>query len=214
MNYFLCIFLFIFSIPTLTYGQNLSKKSTPPNIIIYLADDQNVWDYGVHGNNQVDTSNYDQLVREGMQFSNAYTAQAICAPSRSQLFTGLFPMKNGCMANHLPVKNVDDINDYFKEIGYEVVLAGKGHIKPSSVFNWTKFFPISKNRALPVEDVKKFIEKNCDYVGDNFAYEARKIYYGKKDKKPIYGKATKEDVVELNDEGIEVASIPWVEEEN
>ena len=36
----------------------------------------------------------------------------------------------------------------------------------------------------------------------------------KKDKKPIYGKATKEDVVELNDEGIEVASIPWVEEEN
>ena len=65
-----------------------------------------------------------------------------------------------------------------------------------------------------IKDVKKFIEKNCDYVGDNFAYEARKIHYGKKDKKPIYGKATKEDVVELNDEGIEVASIPWVEEEN
>ena len=63
-------------------------------------------------------------------------------------------------------------------------------------------------------EIKKFIEKNCDYVGDNFAYEARKIHYGKKDKKPIYGKATKEDVVELNDEGIEVASIPWVEEEN
>ncbi len=65
-----------------------------------------------------------------------------------------------------------------------------------------------------IKDVKKFIEKNCDYVGNNFAYEARKIYYGKKDKKPIYGKASKEDVVELIEEGIEVASIPWVEEEN
>ena len=62
--------------------------------------------------------------------------------------------------------------------------------------------------------VFKFIKDNFNYVGDNFAYEARKIHYGKKDKKPIYGKATKEDVVELNDEGIEVASIPWVEEEN
>ena len=159
MKYFLYIFSIIFCFPSLAYGQNLSKKSTPPNIIIYLADDQNVWDYGVYGNNQVDTSNYDQLVREGMQFSNAYTAQAICAPSRSQLFTGLFPIKNGCMANHLPVKNVDDINDYFRELGYDVILAGKGHIKPFSVFNWTKFFPTSKNRALPIEDVKKFIEK-------------------------------------------------------
>lgn len=143
----------------LVYGQNLSKINTRPNIIIYLADDQNAWDYGAHGNNQVNTSNYDTLVLEGMRFSNAYTAQAICAPSRSQLFTGLFPMKNGCMANHLPVKNVRDINDYFKALGYEVVLAGKGHIKPSSVFNWTAFFPTLTNRLLPVKQVKKFIKK-------------------------------------------------------
>jgi uncharacterized sulfatase len=73
----------------LTHGQAAADAPTP-NIFIYLADDQNAWDYEIHGNYQVDTSHYDRLVREGMSFTNAYTAQAICAPSRSQLFTGLF----------------------------------------------------------------------------------------------------------------------------
>ena len=134
----------------LIQGQESGVTSTP-NIVIYLADDQNAWDYQIHGNDQVDTSHYDRLVREGMSFSNAYTAQAICAPTRSQLFTGLFPVRNGCMANHLPVKKVKDINDYFSDLGYEVILAGKGHIKPFSVFNWTHFYHTDENRLLPIK---------------------------------------------------------------
>ena len=74
----------------LIQGQKSGLTSTP-NIVIYLADDQNAWDYKIHGNDQVDTSNYDRLVREGMSFSNAYTAQAICAPSRSQKDFDIFP---------------------------------------------------------------------------------------------------------------------------
>ena len=141
----------------LTHGQAAADAPTP-NIFIYLADDQNAWDYEIHGNDQVDTSHYDRLVREGMSFTNAYTAQAICAPSRSQLFTGLFPVRNGCMANHLPVKKVKDINDYFSDLGYEVILAGKGHIKPSNVFNWTHFYHTTENRLLPLNKVKKYIQ--------------------------------------------------------
>ena len=141
----------------LIQGQKSGLTSTP-NIVIYLADDQNAWDYKIHGNDQVDTSNYDRLVREGMSFSNAYTAQAICAPSRSQLFTGLFPVRNGCMANHLPVKKVKDINDYFNALGYEVILAGKGHIKPNAVFNWTHFYHTAENRLLPINKVKNYIQ--------------------------------------------------------
>ena len=138
--------------------QGGSQKPYQPNIVIYLSDDQNAWDFRTFGNTQVDTSHFDRLVREGMTFSNAYTAQAICAPSRSQLFTGLFPMRNGCMANHLPVKNVKDINDYFNNLGYEVILAGKGHIKPSSVFNWTRFYHTIENRLLPINKVKNYIQ--------------------------------------------------------
>ena len=65
-----------------------------------------------------------------------------------------------------------------------------------------------------VKEINRFIEKNCDYVGDQFPYEARRIHYDKTKKKAIYGTASKEDVKELNDEGIEVASIPWIKEEN
>jgi len=73
---------------------------------------------------------------------------------------------------------------------------------------------VLKELKSKVKEVKKFIEKNCDYVGEQFPYEARRIHYDKTKKKGIYGTASKEEVKELNDEGIEVASIPWIEEEN
>ena len=56
---------------------------------------------------------------------------------------------------------------------------------------------------------RKYIEKNCKNVGDNFTQEARNIHYDKKTSKGIYGKATPEETAELIDEGIDVATIPW-----
>ena len=73
---------------------------------------------------------------------------------------------------------------------------------------------VLKELKSKVKEVKRFIEKNCDYVGEQFPYEARRIHYDKTKKKGIYGTASKEEVKELNDEGIEVASIPWIEEDN
>ena len=58
---------------------------------------------------------------------------------------------------------------------------------------------------------RKYIEKNCKNVGNNFAHEARNIHYDKKTLKGIYGKATKEETSELIDEGIEVVTVPWVD---
>ena len=74
---------------------------------------------------------------------------------------------------------------------------------------------IDQNKILnelrsKIKDVQSFIEKNADYVGDDFTYEARRIHYNKIKKKPIYGKASKDDVKELQEEGIEVATIPWI----
>ena len=149
------IFSIVISLTVDAFGQYASNSK--PNIFIYISDDQNSWDYEIFGNKQVKTNNFDRLVNEGLRFSNAYTAQAVCAPSRSQLFTGLFPMKNGCYANHLPVRNVKDINDFMNESGYDVVLAGKGHIKPNSVFNWTRYFPTNSERRIPIEKVEEYI---------------------------------------------------------
>jgi uncharacterized sulfatase len=149
------LIILLFSLSINSFGQYASHSK--PNIFIYIADDQNSWDYEIFGNNQVKTNNFDRLVHEGLRFSNAYTTQAVCAPSRSQLFTGLFPMKNGCYANHLPVRNVKDINDFMSELGYDVVLAGKGHIKPNSVFNWTRYFPTNSDRLIPINKVEDYI---------------------------------------------------------
>ena len=69
---------------------------------------------------------------------------------------------------------------------------------------------IIKNK---LKEYQKFIRKNFEYVGENFAYEARSIHYNKnKSKKNIYGKASKEDVKELKEEGIDTTIIPWIED--
>ena len=54
------------------------------------------------------------------------------------------------------------------------------------------------------------VEKNCDYVGRDFAEEARKIHRGESERTAIYGEASDADAEALRDEGIEVARIPWV----
>ncbi len=62
---------------------------------------------------------------------------------------------------------------------------------------------------------QKFIENNFKYVGENFAYEARSIHYeDKKKSKGIYGSASKEEIKELKEEGIETEIIPWIKNNN
>ncbi len=64
-----------------------------------------------------------------------------------------------------------------------------------------------------LKDYQKFIKDNFKYVGDNFAYEARSIHYNSKKKsKGIYGSASRQDLKELKEEGIDAQVIPWVDE--
>ncbi len=58
-----------------------------------MADDQDQLDYGAYGNPKVSTFHVDKLAAQGMKFTNFYAAQAICAPARSQIFTGMYPSK-------------------------------------------------------------------------------------------------------------------------
>ena len=64
-----------------------------------------------------------------------------------------------------------------------------------------------------LKEYQKFIKNNFEYVGDNFAYEARSIHYNnKKKEKRIYGTASKKDLDDLREEGIETKMIPWIED--
>ena len=66
-----------------------------------------------------------------------------------------------------------------------------------------------------IREYQKFIKNNFDYVGENFAYEARSIHYNNKKKdKGIYGTASKKDLDELREEGIEAQVLPWIEDKS
>ena len=62
--------------------------------------------------------------------------------------------------------------------------------------------------------LRKFVESNFEYVEKNFSKRVREIYYDKKNKKTIYGTTTAEEREELEEEGIDLLSIPWVEKNN
>jgi len=82
----------------------VGETASRPNILIVLADDMTWHDAGCYGNDQVRTPNMDRLAEEGMRFTRAFTATAMCSPTRQQLYTGLFPVRNGAYPNHSKVK--------------------------------------------------------------------------------------------------------------
>ena len=65
-----------------------------------------------------------------------------------------------------------------------------------------------------VSKFKKFIEKNTENVGKNFAEEARKIYYGEKKSRPIRGETSVSEAKELVEEGIPFSKLPWPSKED
>ena len=84
-----------------------------------------------------------------------------------------------------------------------------------NVFNNPKFKSKDINKIKEIKsklrEFKKFIKDNFKYVGDKFAHEARSIYYDpKKKKKAIYGKASRKEIEDLNQEGIKTEEFPWI----
>tara|TARA_Y100000590_G_scaffold287394_1_gene323555 strand:- start:994 stop:1422 length:429 start_codon:yes stop_codon:yes gene_type:complete len=89
---------------------------------------------------------------------------------------------------------------------------------PSIVNSKDKIISVPKNKKFAkikskIKKYQKFIKKNFDYVGDDFAHEARSIHYNnEKNPKGIYGNASSDEISELKDEGIDTEVIPWFED--
>ena len=84
-------------------------------------------------------------------------------------------------------------------------------LKSEIKFNNTKYKKIKKT----IKSYQKFIKNNFEFVGDNFAHEARSIHYNNKKKsKGIYGSASNQDLKELKEEGIDTQVIPWIEDKD
>jgi hypothetical protein len=73
---------------------------------------------------------------------------------------------------------------------------------------FTKHIPKEMRETLL--KLRQQVEKNCDYVGGDFAEEARKIHYGESDKRGIYGETSDKEAEALAEEGIEFGRVPWI----
>ena len=102
-----------------------------PSFLIVIADDMTWRDCQPYGNDEVQTPHMARLAREGIRFDSMFTATAMCAPTRQQLYTGMFPVRSGAYPNHSAVyPGVRSLPHHLKALGYRVGLIGKTHFKP------------------------------------------------------------------------------------
>ena len=111
------------------------------------------------------------------------------------------------------------INCYFcgrsktvkKSIMAPSVATSKTCVAEKDVEQKKEFF---KNVKSKIRELNDYVAKNAEFVGDKFVSEVRSIHYDKKKKRNIYGNATLEETKELQEEGIDVATIPWAPKED
>lgn len=127
-----------------------------PNFVFLIADDCNYNEIGAFGGQNARTPNLNRLASQGMAFTQAYAATAMCAAFRAELYTGLYPYRNGVAWNHSSARpGTKSIIHHLKDLGYRVGLTGKKHASPKSVFPFVdvKGFPDGPG-------VRNFITKN------------------------------------------------------
>ena len=99
-----------------------------PNFVFILGEGHRPDALSLNGNKICHTPNFDRLGREGIQFSNSFTVNALCLPARSVALTGLYTHSTGCVDNKgrvLP-SEVPLFTELLRNGGYEVALVWKG----------------------------------------------------------------------------------------
>ena len=111
-------------------GAKAQKNSTPPNIVMILADDLGYECINSYGGTSYNTPHLTQLAQTGMQFENCHS-QPICTPSRVKLMTGRSNKKNHVKFGYLNPKE-KTFSQLFREKGYATTIAGKWQLGKDS----------------------------------------------------------------------------------
>src|SRR5207248_9381100 len=117
----------------LPHGESFAAEKRPPNIVVILADDFGVGDiHALYPSNKLATPNLDRLVAEGMHFTDAHTASAVCTPTRYSLLTGRYPWRTrlqewvlACYEPPLIDEHRLTLPAFLKQHGYHTACVGK-----------------------------------------------------------------------------------------
>jgi arylsulfatase A-like enzyme len=124
-------------LPLLVYGQ--SSVSTKPNIIYIMVDDLGYADLSCYGRKDYQTPMIDRFVKEGMNFTQAYSAAPVCTPTRVAFMTGKFPARTALGLREPLTRDPEDLNlglpantasvsSLLQKNGYQTALIGKWHL--------------------------------------------------------------------------------------
>ncbi|GAA5219995.1 sulfatase family protein [Membranihabitans marinus] len=166
MKYLGCIFAIVLLFSSCQEDDPVRR----PNILLIVSED-NSSDLGCYGNSIVHTPNIDELAKQGMRFTNAYTTYAVCSPSRASIFTGLYPHQNGQLGwatqGYSMYEGMKVLPNYLNEAGYNTGCLGKIHVNPDSIFDFnlselnTSNFA-KKDLSAYAHEAKKFISNSRD----------------------------------------------------
>ncbi len=149
----------------IAYAENAQR----PNVLIIMADDCTFSDLPAYGGQNAKTPNLDALAAQCLVFDRAYLCSAMCQPCRAELYSGQYPMRNGCAWNHSSSRSsTTSLPHYLGDLGYRVGLAGKVHVSPSSAFPFEVVPGFDKNcvrnptQTHTVDGTDEFINRSTE----------------------------------------------------
>ena len=177
-----------------SWSQSQEKNSTLPNIIFIMADDLGIRDLGSYGSDYYLTPNIDQLARQGLKFTQAYTASHVCSPTRASILTGRYPHRVR-ITDALPWDRLSDNPklippEHLKELpsklptfakslrsaGYKTALFGKWHLgneynfyaKAGHIdYGFDEAFAISNTEIRRDKGVDELTQRSIEFMEAN-----------------------------------------------
>lgn len=147
-------------LPQVFSSTGCRSRSSRPNIIFILTDDQSCQAISAYGSRLIQTPHIDRLAGEGFRFDGSFATNAICAPSRASILTGQYSHQHGVVDNSLEMKSQEETFPVLlKKAGYQTALVGKWHLKATPVgFDYFSVLPDQGHYYNP-----DFIEKGRKY---------------------------------------------------
>lgn len=120
-----------------------ARAATPPNLVIFYADDLGWGELGCQGEKTIPTPHIDSIAKNGLRFTNGYVAATYCSPSRAGLMTGRYPTRFGhefnSVANQTGLRlDQTTLASRLKALGYATAAVGKWHLGSGPDYRPTK----------------------------------------------------------------------------
>jgi len=144
----------------LSFASHSLGQESKPNILIVYGDDATYNLFPLYGGQLIETPHLNRLAQQGLTFNYAFQAMAMCAPSRAELYTGMYPVRNGVAWNHANARpGIKSIVHHLSDLGYRVNITGKVHAGPAEVFPFERVDILQKGNVTE-EALQSYIKED------------------------------------------------------